>query len=419
VVLLTSLTFSRSLQMEQLKAARAIGMPVAACIMSWDHLSSKALVHIAPDLTLVWNDIQKQEAVEMHGLRAERVVVTGAQCYDQWFDRRPTRTREEFCRSVGLDPSRPFILYVCSAMSPVPNPVEAVFVKEWIQAVRSSADPTLRTAGILVRPHPERIKEWHGISLDEFDDVVVHGRTPIDNESKTDYFDSLHFSQAVVGLCTSAFLEAAIIGRPVMTLLLPAFRIHQEGMTHFRYLLRVEGGLLQTASDLPSHLNQLSAALERPSNSDERNRRFLTAFVRPQGLHNPATPRFVEAVERLASTGLRPPDSTLTGMPWLRAAVRRFVAAGNTPVGRWLLMDAIDVARATSELEHEQDKRRLVEARAGIRAERSRQHEAEVRTKAVRRRAKEWDKWRRGLSPRKQIARFKGGVKHLIRERQQ
>ena len=29
------------------------------------------------------------EAIEMHGVPADRIVVTGAQCYDQWFDRTP------------------------------------------------------------------------------------------------------------------------------------------------------------------------------------------------------------------------------------------------------------------------------------------------------------------------------------------
>jgi hypothetical protein len=257
VVLLASLTFSRSLQIEQLKAAKVLGIPVAACIMSWDHLSSKTLLHIPPDLTIVWNDVQKQEAMDMHGLPAERVVVTGAQCYDQWFERAPARSREEFCRAVGLNPSRPFVLYVCSAMSPVPDPVEPVFVKQWVEAMRASANPRLRAAGVLVRPHPERVREWEGVSLDGLENVVVHGRTPIDSDAKADYFDSLYFSDAVVGLCTSAFLEAAIVGRPVLTLLLPAYRIHQDGMAHFRYLLNVGGGLLQTAPDLESHLVQL------------------------------------------------------------------------------------------------------------------------------------------------------------------
>ena len=55
--------------------------------MSWDHLSSKALLHIPPDRTIVWNDVQKREAMEMHGIAADSIVVTGAQCYDQWFDK--------------------------------------------------------------------------------------------------------------------------------------------------------------------------------------------------------------------------------------------------------------------------------------------------------------------------------------------
>ena len=290
--------------MDQLKAARALGIPTAACIMSWDHLSSKALVHVQPDATIVWNDVQKREAVEMHGIPESRVVVTGAQCYDQWFDRRPVRSRAEFCRSVGLDDARPFVLYVCSAMSPAPDPVEPVFVKEWIQALRSSSDPVLRTAGVLVRPHPERGREWTGVTLDGLDNVAVHGRNPIDAASKADYFDSLYYSSAVVGLCTTAFLEAAIIGRPVLTMQLPAYRTHQDGMVHFRYLLSVEGGLLHTASDVPSHLAQLADVMNGDRSREERNR-FLAAFVRPAGLDAPATPRFVNAVEQLARARTR------------------------------------------------------------------------------------------------------------------
>ncbi len=57
-----------------------------------------------PDRVLVWNPMQRQEAVELHGLPADRVVVTGAQCYDQWFGRQPSRSREDFCARVGLDP---------------------------------------------------------------------------------------------------------------------------------------------------------------------------------------------------------------------------------------------------------------------------------------------------------------------------
>jgi hypothetical protein len=435
VVLLASLTFSRSLQIEQLKAAKVLGVPVAACIMSWDHLSSKTLLHIPPDLTIVWNDVQKQEAVDMHGLPGDRVVVTGAQCYDQWFDRvsgrqgeaaeRPDRTREEFCRAVGLDPGRRFVLYVCSAMSPVPDPVEPVFVKQWIEAMRASPDSRLRNAGVLVRPHPERLREWDGVSLDGFDNVVVHGRTPIDSDAKADYFDSLFYSDAVVGLCTSAFLEAAIVGRPVLTLLLPAYRMHQDGMAHFRYLLNVGGGLLQTAPDLQSHLVQLGEVVGGSRERDARNQRFVTAFVRPNGLDVAATPMFADAVERLAAEGRRPPDAALSARTPAHAFVARVAAASRTGLLRWLLMDTFDIAEAAFERGRDVEKQRVLDNRADRREqerhsrdERLRAKEQLRREKAARRasqqRARAWSRWRDAVNPRRQVARLKGGLKHVV-----
>ncbi len=425
VVLLTSLTFSRSFAMDQVKAARALGIPTAACIMSWDHLSSKALVHVQPDATLLWNDVQKHEAIDMHGIAGASVVVTGAQCYDQWFDKRPARSREEFCRDVGLDPAHPFVLYVCSAMSPVPDPVEPVFVKEWIEALRASGDPVLREAGVLVRPHPERVREWKDVSLAGLDNVVVNGRNPIDAAAKADYFDSLYYGSAVVGLCTTVFLEAAIIGRPVLTLQLPAYRMHQDGMLHFRYLLTVEGGLLRAAPDIPSHLSQLAAAVKGDGVRDERNRRFITAFVRPQGLGVPATPRFVEAVEQLARGGWRAPDPRLIApSPW-RGVVCRMALATRGGVGAWLLMDRLDALRAASERDRAEAKRAVLDERAARweaerleREERARQdflgRETKKRLRVQKERRQQWKRWRYTVATSRAVVRLKGSLRVLL-----
>ena len=418
VVLLATLTFSRSTNMEQLKAARAAGVPVAACIMSWDHLSSKSLLHIQPDMTLVWNETQRREAVEMHAIPADRVAITGAQCYDQWFARSPELSREEFCRTVGLRPDRPFVLYVCSAMSPSPDPVEPVFVKQWAEAIKASGDPVLREAGILVRPHPERLKEWQGVSLDGLDNVVVRGRNPIDRAAKAEYFDSLYHSAAVAGVCTSAFLEAAIVGRPVLTMLLPEFRIHQEGMAHFRYLMQIEDGLLEAAPTLDTHLRQLSAAIAAPAERGDRAARFLKAFVRPNGLDCAATPVFVEQVERLAAAGRHAPDPSLGGSPISRAFMSRVAESAHTRLGVWLLMDAIDQERAQSERESQRYKQEIEEKRLAYRRGKQQKRDETIRTTEGERREKEWRKWRRGLSARKQVARLKGGVKQLIGARE-
>ena len=319
-------------QLDYLYAARALRMPTALCVWSWDHLSSKAIIRTVPDRVLVWNTTQQREAVDMHGVPREQVVVTGAQCFDQWFERTPTRSRVEFCRRVGLPDDRPFILWVCSALFKG-SPVEAAFVTRWIGALRESRDPELREAAILVRPHPSRMTEWQSVDLSRLERVALWGGNPIDAEPRADYFDSLCYSAAVAGLNTSAFIEGAIVGRPVYTVLLPEYYENQEGTLHFHYLLNVGGGLLHASRSLEEHAAQLATALRGEADA-VRNRRFVEAFVRPQGLDQSSTPRFVEAVECLPAASRAAPEA-----PGLRArlALKVFMALTWTQAG-WLLM---------------------------------------------------------------------------------
>jgi hypothetical protein len=287
-------------QLDYLQAAMSLKYPTALCVWSWDHLSSKAILRTVPDRVFVWNDTQREEAVALHGVPPGRVVVTGAQCFDQWFDRRPSMDREAFCRKVGLPPDRPFLLYVCSALFQG-SASEASFVQRWVRAVRSSGLEPLASVPIMVRPHPSRMKEWNDVDLSTERDVVLWGRNPVNDAARSDYFDSLCYSAAVAGLNTSAFLEGAIAGRPVYATLLPEHHENQEGTIHFRYLLQVNGGLLHTARTLGDHLEQLNSALRTPERRSERSRRFVEAFIRPGGLDVAASPVLAGEVEKLAA----------------------------------------------------------------------------------------------------------------------
>ncbi len=301
VVLLTPLVELGSPQIDYLVAAKALGLRTALGVGSWDHLSSKALIRDCPDRVLVWNPTQRDEAIRMHGVPADRIVVTGAQAYDHWFTWQPTRTREAFCRHVGLPGDRPFILYVCSSLFKG-TADESVFVEKWIRSVRGSNDPVLRGAGILIRPHPGRMDEWVGFDFGTYPDVAFRGQHPIDDESRADYFESMKYSAAVVGLNTSAFLEAAIVGRPVHTVLLPKYsRNNQEGTIHFHYLLDAGGGLLHVARSFQEHTGQLAKALREPIAVDPQSARFVDTFIRPFGRDVAAAPRFADAMEALAS----------------------------------------------------------------------------------------------------------------------
>ena len=302
VVLLTPLVgVVASPQLDYLQSAKALGYPTALCVWSWDHLSSKAILRSIPDRLLVWNETQREEAVALHAVPPEQVIVTGAQCFDQWFDRKPSTDRGTFCRTIGLPDDRPFLLYVCSALFQG-SASEALFVQRWIRALRESRLEPLASTPIVVRPHPARMKEWAEVDLSVERDVTLRGRNPVDTEAKTDYFDSLSHSAAVVGLNTSAFLEGAIAGRPVFATLLPEHYENQEGTIHFHYLLNVGGGLLHTARTLADHVEQLNGALQAPERESRRSRHFVEVFIRPRGVGVAAVPVFADEVEKLSGT---------------------------------------------------------------------------------------------------------------------
>jgi hypothetical protein len=305
-VLVTPIVEFASSQVEYLKSARKAGIPSAVCVPSWDNLTGKGLIRVVPDRVFVWNEVQVEEAVTMHGVSRERVVATGAQKFDEWFERAPQRSAAEFAAKVGLDPERPYVLYVCS--SPFIAPDEVGFVRRWLGALRGGGEP-LTHVGALVRPHPQNAAQWQGVDLSELGNAAVWppgGAQPDAGEARADFFDSLAHSGAVVGINTSALIEAAIVGKSVLAPLDPEFAGTQEGTLHFRYLLYENGGFLHVGRTLDEHLSQLRAVLEGGDEHAEQTRRFVASFVRPHGLERPAAPILADAIEELARLSARP-----------------------------------------------------------------------------------------------------------------
>lgn len=311
ILLVSPLVDTASRQVDWVKSARAVGIRTGVCIASWDNLTNKGLMRVQPDAVFVWNERQKSEAVELHGVPAGKIMVTGAQSFDRWFQRRPSMTREAFCRKIDLPAEKPFVLFVGSSNFIAAPEAEVSFVRGWIEALRESEDSAIRELGIMIRPHPYNARHWEELDLSGFTNVILwprRGANPVDEQDRADYFDSLFFSTAVIGINTSAMIEAAIVGRPVLTIQTPEFTHAQEGTLHFHYLLPENGGFLQVAADFPEHLAQLSLALQEGEVEQERRQRFVESFVRPHGLTTPCTPLLVEAIEQLGREKSAPPE---------------------------------------------------------------------------------------------------------------
>jgi hypothetical protein len=309
IVLVSPLVEIGSPQGDHLRAADTLGIPTGLIVASWDNLTTKGALRDAPDVTIVWNQDQVEEATRLHGLPADSVIATGAHSHDHWFDWQPSTERAEFMAKVGLEPERPFVLYVCSSGF-IAGDEEAAFVREWAERIWSSGDPELETLSVLVRPHPQNYGGvWQDDAFEDSGRLVVWPRggvAPTDSRSKDDYFDSLYHSKAVVGINTTALVDSAIVRRPVFTIVGDQFRATQTGTLHFSYLAREGGGLLNVARSWEEHFSQLGSAMRSPDGHRARIDEFLQAFIRPRGLERPAAPIALDAIEETARTDKTP-----------------------------------------------------------------------------------------------------------------
>jgi len=320
LMLVTPLVTFESYQTDYVKVAHRLGVPTVFIPFSWDNLTNKGLVRVQPDRVFVWNDLQRREAIELHGCRPDDVVITGAERFDSFFAMQPSTTREAFCAEVGLDPRRPMILYLGSSQLTGPNEME--LVRRWAESIRAAKDERLREATLLIRPHPAQRRSYASVDYSDLGGVAFTlNASPRGDQ---ELFDSLFHAHAAVGLNTSAMLEAAIVGRPVHTLVIPGFDEGQIGTMHFHYLVEAYGGLATIARDFAEHHRQLAALLDAPPVVSPRSRHFAQQFLRPHGLERPVAPIMTAEIERAAEIVKRPAPA---GRFWHGPARRLLLAA--------------------------------------------------------------------------------------------
>jgi Methyltransferase domain len=339
-VLVSPLVGLGSIESDYVRAAQELGIPTVLVVASWDNLTNKGVIRDAPAMTIVWNQTQVEEAVRLHSIPRDQVVAVGAHSFDHWFTWRASTTREGFAGQRDLDPARPLVLYLGSSFFISGD--ETGYIREWLRRVREH--PRLREVAVLFRPHPQNVVGWDELDVDEPGKTVVWpraGEEPRHERQKQDYFDSLFHSTAMVGISTTALIEAAILHRPVLTFVSDYFQT-QEGTLHFSYIAHDgDGGLVTVGRSWDEHLDQLADAIEAPESYETRIDAFLVDFVRPNGLDLPAAPAAADAVERASeltiatrkrSLVLRPVLIALTPVLWVAtplfhpAQTRRSVA---------------------------------------------------------------------------------------------
>lgn len=280
LVVATPANMRKSREVEYLKAAKALHIPTVVPTYSWDNLTTKGMFHCKPDWLLAWNNNHQADAIAYHGFRREQIIVTGAWTFDKWFiPNPPVIPRDEFCQQVGLNPERPYFVYLGSSKNIAKD--ESWIIRNLARLMREHTNPLIREMGILIRPHPANTEIYEGLEQEQVVIWPKQGSINDDTSSEICFRGTLLHSIGSVGINTTGMVDAIIQGKPCISILTEEYRKTQEQALHFQDLL--EADVLMLPQSIEECIDTLAGLLDGEDPKVVERARFIRNFVRPHG----------------------------------------------------------------------------------------------------------------------------------------
>jgi hypothetical protein len=318
--------------MQAVHAARWLGIPTAAFIFSWDNLTSQGRVVPAYDYYLVWNEDLKKQLLRVYPrIRSEQVVVTGTPQFDFHFREGSCWSRDEFCRRVGADPTRPIVLYTTGMAEHMPG--EPAVVEGIADMLRDLG--VGRPAQLLVRVYPkDRTGRFDELKNRRSDILFPEARweeawlTPTEEDTQL-FTNTVRHADVGINVASTVSLELCMFDKPVINVAynprgLAAVRVDYARYYEFdHYRPLVESGAVHVVHSEAEMPPALRAALEQP----ERGRESRRALIE-QMFGNTLDGRSGERVARILLRLANDSDSTsVVGDVRARFSMRRHLLA--------------------------------------------------------------------------------------------
>lgn len=304
VLIASRLTLFGCDNVDFIKCARKNNIPSILLVASWDNLTNKGYIKIVPDKVIVWNKHQALEAVNLHDVSEADIEVTGTATFDDCFKYAEIYSNSIKSRKSKFSQKSPYLLYVGSSSAIIEDEVK--FVKIWIHKVRSYGGG-FENIPIVIRPHPTRWTQFTKFDFQNFSHVKVVPDGKFESILEKDrkfYFGQIAEASAVIGINTSAFLEAAILKTPCFTIIpenMPEISSGSSGTLHFELLLKVADGILYHSTKWDEHLEKLFAQVYNENAKENFNHRaqmFTSEFIRPNNIALSADKQICDQIMR-------------------------------------------------------------------------------------------------------------------------
>jgi hypothetical protein len=269
---------------QAVQSAQWLGISTATFIYSWDNLTSQGRITLPYDFFLVWNEALKVQLLEMYDrIKPESVFVTGTPQFDFHFRTEYYQSREDFCRSLRIDPNRPFIFYATGMPNHMPGEPEIV---EGIAEMLEEYDPTIRPQ-LLVRVYP---KDRTG----RFDDLknrrkdIHFPSVAWEPEWLTPKFEdtyalvnTLRHCSVGINVASTVSLELCMFGKPVINVGYNPESVAGEVLSYAdyyefdHYKPVVASGAVQVARSKDEMRELIREALSDPDHRDNERKKLI------------------------------------------------------------------------------------------------------------------------------------------------
>ncbi|MFN8435239.1 MAG: hypothetical protein U0V18_14535 [Anaerolineales bacterium] len=210
------------------REAQRMGLPAFAAITNYDNIVNMGYRGFHPACLAVWSKQMADEAIKLHGYPANKIEITGPVQYDRFMMPLP-KSREEFLRSIHLDPVKKTILFAGGVNINHYFDIYHVFVEQKDKVWREPFN-------FIVRPYPhpkllgspawtvlEKLFKQAGAyisnpgSIDASGDRTAEFRVDLAFDEGPDELNYLlRYSDVMVNYFSTIGLEAAICDLPTI-----------------------------------------------------------------------------------------------------------------------------------------------------------------------------------------------------------
>ena len=276
-----------------LRAAKRKGYFVIGLTRSWDNLTSKGVIQILPDKLVLHTDRMRVQAVELVGMPAKDIVVTGPPDFDKYF--RPfTTTKQDFCKKLGIPSDRRLILFAPFYDEYTGSAI--IMINALLNAIKEGKLPQNAHFLIRYRPATPEIPDAMFAGSDHYTitkpcslyfKVKNRAQAPTkDWEFSPDdaelLFHSIVFSDMMINTFSTIAIDAAAVDKPVIGVRFDAdpacpaknsvLKI-PDAHDHYRELERTGG--VRLVRDMNELIQAINHYLAHPESDREGRARML------------------------------------------------------------------------------------------------------------------------------------------------